>query len=166
MGEGQLPMSPAEYFLPLDKALKYSLSHIKEWHYNLVAAAMKYTLVPSPCPMNKKHIAKQNLIIRQYQELPIHQHASRPCLGCGLEQQLQWWNKTEISYFSIKSPSYSISHQMNEYLNIWYKARQHQYKINAPTPSVTHSLSHNVWKILMERRIQTPNLLGRKGEHH
>ena len=64
MGEGQFPMSPAEYVPSSYKVFKYSLNHRKEWHYNLVASAMQYTLIPSSCSMNMKHIMKQNSINR------------------------------------------------------------------------------------------------------
>lgn len=90
--------------------LRYLLSHRKKLHYNLVAAAMQYVPIPSPCSMNMKYIMKHNNINRWYWELPIHQCPTRQYLGCSLEQILQRWIQTDVAQFSIKWSNYSRSH--------------------------------------------------------
>lgn len=85
----------------LYNALTYLLSHRKKLHYNPLAAAMQYILIPSPCSMNMKYIMKHNNINRQYWDLPIHQCSTRWCLGCSLEQILQRWIQIELHQFEF-----------------------------------------------------------------
>lgn len=89
IGEEKFPVSSAGYVPCLYNVLTQLLSHRKKLHYNLVAPAMQYIPIPSPCPMNMKYIWKHNSINRQYWELPIHQCSTRQCLACSLGQILQ-----------------------------------------------------------------------------
>lgn len=126
IGEEKSSVSFVEYIPPLYNIVTYSLSHRLKLHYNLLAAAVQYMPIPSPCCMNMKYIMKHNTN-RQDWELPIHQCSARWCLGCSLEQILQRWIQTDVAQFSIKWEHISLALWVFKYL-LWSQTAPIKHK--------------------------------------